>query len=106
MGIKRTPHHSLEGIKAKFSTVENLQITTVATLSADRMGFSLEDVVEAIQNLRSSDFRKSETAHSPVNHKNWHDTYVTRFRGLGIYLKFAGETLISVNVTSFKEYER
>lgn len=104
MSVKRIPHHSLGGIKAKFSTVANLDISTVATRSAERLGFSLEDIVDAIQNLGSADFRKSETAHSPINQRNWHDTYVTRYQGLDIYLKFAGETLIDLSLTSFKEF--
>lgn len=106
MSVKRVPHHSLGGIKAKFSTVADLDISTVAKRSAERLGFSLEDVVDAIQNLRSADFRKSETSHNPINHRNWHDTYVTWYQGLEIYLKFAGETLLDLSVTSFKEFER
>jgi len=106
MSVKRTPHHSLDGIKARFTTIENLDIATAAMRSSQRLGFSLEDIVDAIQNLRGADFRKSETAHNPRNHKNWHDTYVARYHGLEIYLKFAGETLIDVRLTSFKEYEK
>jgi motility quorum-sensing regulator/GCU-specific mRNA interferase toxin len=46
---------------------------------------------------------KSETAHNPVNSKVWHDSYRIQCDGLYLYLKFAGETLIDVVLTSFKE---
>jgi motility quorum-sensing regulator/GCU-specific mRNA interferase toxin len=106
MSIKGRPHHSLEGIQTKFGSVGELEITGTATRNARGLGLSLQDVVDAIQQLRGSDFRKSETAHNPVNHKIWHDTYITRYRDLRIYLKFAGETLIDVTLTSFKEHEK
>ena len=49
------------------------------------------------------DFVKSETAHSPPNARVWHDTCHIPRDGLFLYLKFAGETLIDVALTSFKE---
>jgi len=77
MTVKRKPHHDLTAIQAKFA-----------------------DVVQA---LEPADFVKSETAHSPPNSKVWHDTYNIPCDGLFLYLKFAGETLIDVVLTSFKE---
>lgn len=56
-----------------------------------------------VQALEPGDFVKSETAHNPVNHRVWHDSCKIPCDGLFLYLKFAGETLIDVVLTSFKE---
>lgn len=103
MAIKRKPHHDLTAVQAKFAQVDALEITRVAVESARALGYSLEDVVEAVQALERGDFIKSETAHSPPNSKVWHDTYNMSWDGRWLYLKFAGETLIDVRLTSFKE---
>lgn len=103
MSVKRRPHHDLMAVKARFASVETLEITTTAVRSARALGFSLEDILEVVQALKREDFVKSETAHSPPNSKRWHDSYVTPFDGRDLYLKFAGETLIDVVLTSFKE---
>ena len=103
MTVKRKPHHDLAAIQAKFADVESLEITTKAVRDAQAIGYSLEDVVDVVQVLESGDFVKSETAHSPPNSKVWHDTYNIPCDGLYLYLKFAGETLIDVVLTSFKE---
>lgn len=47
--------------------------------------------------------RKRVPHHNPVNSKVWHDSYRIPCDGLYLYLKFAGETLIDVVLTSFKE---
>lgn len=103
MTVKRTPHHDLAAIQAKFADVESLEITTRAVRDAQAIGYSLEDIVDVVQALEPGDFVKSETAHNPPNHKVWHDTYNIPCDGLFLYLKFAGETLIDVVLTSFKE---
>jgi motility quorum-sensing regulator / GCU-specific mRNA interferase toxin len=106
VAIKQRPHHNLATIKAKFATVETLEITRTAVDGARALGYALEDVVEAVQALEPSDFVKSETAHSPPNSKVWHDTYNLPWDDRWLYLKFAGETLIDVTLTSFKEASR
>jgi motility quorum-sensing regulator/GCU-specific mRNA interferase toxin len=103
MTVKRKPHHDLAAIQAKFADVESLEITTKAARDALAIGYSLADVVDVVQALERDDFVKSETAHSPPNSKVWHDTYNIPCDGLYLYLKFAGETLIDVQLTSFKE---
>ena len=103
MAIKRKPHHPLAAVQAKFAKVETLEITRTAVEGARALGYSLEDIVEAVQALEPGDFIKSETAHSPPNSKVWHDTYNLPWDGRRLYLKFAGETLIDVTLTSFKE---
>lgn len=103
MTSKRKPHHDLAAIKVKFGTAETLEITTTALRSARALGFALDDVAATVQLLERSDFVKSETAHNPANSRVWHDSYVMPFDGLLLYLKFAGETLVDVVLTSFKE---
>ena len=108
MTVKRSPHHDLVGIQAKFATVKTLDATKTALLSAQALGYGRQRIVEAVQSLNPSDFVKSETAHSPPNHKVWHDTYNLAWNERWLYLKFAGETLVDIRLTSFKEqhYDR
>lgn len=103
MAVKRRPHHDLEAIKAKFGAVETLEITRTALRSAQAIGFALEEVVEVVKALEKEDFVKSETAHSPRNPRCWHDTYMTPWDDAELYLKFAGETLLDIVLTSFKD---
>lgn len=103
MTVKRKPHHGLAGIKAKFVDVDTLEITGRATRDARAIGYTLEDIVGVVQALEPGDFVKSETAHNPPNHRVWHDSYVIPYDDLWLYLKFAGETLVDVVLTSFKE---
>ena len=103
MTIKRRPHHDLAAVKSKFAQVATLEITRSAVQGAHALGYGLEDIVEAVQALEPGDFVKSETAHSPPNSRVWHDTYNLPWDDRWLYLKFAGETLIDVTLTSFKE---
>lgn len=103
MSVKLKPHHDLSAIQAKFASVDTLEITGKATRDARDLGYTLEDIVAVVQALEARDFVKSETAHSPPNSKVWHDTYQIPYDELFLYLKFAGETLIDVVLTSFKE---
>lgn len=103
MAVKRKPHHDLAGIQARFADVDTLEITGKAARDARALGYSLEDVVDVVQALEVGDFVKSETAHNPPNSRVWHDTYHIPCDGLFLYLKFAGETLIDIVLTSFKE---
>ena len=101
--VKRKPHHDLVSIKAKFTVVDTLEMTGAALRGAQAIGYTLEDVVDVVQALNTEDFVKSETAHNPPNHKVWHDTYVIPFDAMDLYLKFAGETLLDLVMTSFKD---
>jgi len=103
MAIKRKPHHDLTAVKAKFARVDTLEVTRSAVEGARALGYSLADIIAAVQALEPGDFIKSETAHNPPNSKIWHDSYTMPWDGLQLYLKFAGETLIDVTLTSFKE---
>lgn len=101
--IKRRPHHELSAVQARFADVDSLEITRKAKLDAEAAGFSLKDVIAIVQALEPGDFVKSETAHSPRNSRIWHDTYLIGWDGITLYLKFAGEVLVDVVLTSFKE---
>ena len=87
----------------RFARADTLEITRTAVEGARRLGFTLADVAAVVQALAARDFVKSETAHSPPNSNVWHDTYKVSWGGRRLYLKFAGETLIDVTLTSFKE---
>jgi motility quorum-sensing regulator/GCU-specific mRNA interferase toxin len=64
MPVKRTPHHDLKAIQAKFADVDTLEITSKAARDAQKIGYSLEDIVDVVQALEPGDFIKSETAHN------------------------------------------
>lgn len=51
MTVKRTPHHDLASVQAKFSSAESLEITGKALRNARATGYSLEDIVEVVQAL-------------------------------------------------------
>ena len=105
MTVKRKAHHDLAAIQEKFASVDTLEMTTSAFRSAQEIGFGRKEVVAAVQALERSDFVKSETAHNPLNHRCWHDTYRSLQDEYYLYLKFAGETLIDVVLVSFKEVD-
>ena len=83
--------------------MESLSITAAAIRGAQAIGYALEDVIDVVQALEPEDFVKSETAHNPPNHRVWHDTYIIPYDDMDLYLKFAGETLVDIVLTSFKE---
>ena len=104
--VKLKPHHPLAKVQEKFATIDALQITVTALMSAQAINYSRQDVVDAVQALTGRNFVKSETAHSPPNSKIWHDTYRQDSGSRQLYLKFAGETLVDVTLVSFKEARR
>ncbi|KAG5733945.1 hypothetical protein E4T56_gene5744, partial [Termitomyces sp. T112] len=71
---------------AKFADVDTLEITSKAARDAQKIGYSLEGIVDVVQALEPGDFIKSETAHNPPNHRIWHDTYNIPCDGL--WLRF------------------
>lgn len=100
---KLKPHHDLKGIQAKFSDVDALEITRTAESTARKLGYGLQDIVDAVQDLRPSDFVSSSPAHSPPVPGVWHDTYTMRWGDHHLYIKFAGTTIIDIVLVSFKD---
>lgn len=103
---KLKPHHDLSLIQSKFGNVNDLEITRTAENNAKDLGYGLQDIVEAIQDLEPGDFVSSNPAHSPPVPGVWHDTYNMRWDGHHLYIKFAGQTIVDIVLVSFKEKER
>ncbi len=81
------PKYNLEKIKIAFDTTEKLNMTYSAMQGQYELGFSDQDVVDAIQALTCVDFYKS----MPPKHKNysaWHDVYKSTFKNVDLYIKF------------------
>ncbi len=100
---KKHPTHNLKKIQEAFDTTDKLVITQTAQRSAFNMGYSLDDVVDAVQELLPEDFVHSKPAHSPAVHGFWHDTYIMPWDKKKIFIKFAGATIVDITLTSFKE---
>lgn len=92
--------YDLEAIKHAFSTVKKLRITNTALKDARLMGFTSQDMVDAIQELKRKDFIKSMTTHS--DHRIWQDVYNTEYNGYFLYIKFQVDEMGHF-VISFKE---
>ena len=100
---KKRPTHDLKKIQEAFDTIDNLVITGTAQRSAFKMGYALDDVVAAVQDLLPEDFVHSKPAHSPARRGVWHDTYIMPWDKRNIFIKFAGATIVDITLTSFKE---
>lgn len=92
------PKYDLEIIKIAFNTTEKLTMTYSAMQGQYELGFSDQDVVDAIQALTCADFYKS----MPPKHESysaWHDVYKSTFKDVDLYIKFQidkrGEMIIS-----------
>lgn len=78
--------YDLEAIKLAFSSVKVLRVTATALKDARAMGFSQQDMVDAIQRLTRKNFVKSMTTYA--DHRVWQDVYNTEFNGYCLYIKF------------------
>lgn len=97
---KRVKTYDLQSIKLAFSAVEKLRMTASALRDARSLGFSQQDIVDTIQQLKRADFVKSMTTYS--DHRVWQDVYNTEYNGYCIYIKFQVDELGHF-VISFKE---
>ncbi|MBX3708750.1 MAG: type II toxin-antitoxin system MqsR family toxin [Gammaproteobacteria bacterium] len=97
---KRVATYDLETVKLAFSTVKKLRATATALKDARLMGFTQQDMVDAIQQLKRKDFVKSMTTHS--DHRIWQDVYNTEYNGYFLYIKFQVDEMGHF-VISFKE---
>ena len=100
---KRKRSYDLEALKKYFSKIGQLgfSITGTAFNSAQQMGFSREDIVKAIQELKPSDFYKSMT--SRTEHRIWQDVYHLDFQKTELYIKFTVRPDGNFLLISFKE---
>lgn len=92
--------YDLEAIKLALSSVKKLHITATALKSARAMGFSSQDIVDAVQQIKRKDFIKSMTTYA--DHRIWQDVYNTEFNGYLLYIKFQVDALGHF-IISFKE---
>lgn len=101
MNEKRKPEYVLEEIKKAFSKAERLRMTVSAKQGQVSLGFTDEDVVNAIQALTTRDFYKSMAPRHP-GFVAWQDVYKSRFKGIELYIKFQVGTRGEL-ILSFKE---
>lgn len=103
MSHSATRTYSLDRIKEQFSSLSGLKMTGSSRQGAASLGFSDEEIMNAIQALGDSDFYKSMAPTSP-GFINWQDVYKSHFRDVELYIKFqlakSGELFI---LLSFKE---
>lgn len=97
---KQVRTYDLEAIKLAFPTTIKLRVTNTALRDARAMGFSQQDMVDAIQQLKRTDFVKSMTTHA--DHRVWQDVYNTEFNGYLLYIKFQVDEMGHF-IISFKE---
>ena len=101
MNDRKTPEYALENIKKVFSRVDHLRMTVSAKQGQISLGFTDEDVVNAIQALTSRNFYKSMPPKHP-GFTAWQDVYKSRFKGIDLYIKFQVGTRGEL-ILSFKE---
>ncbi|GFE77526.1 type II toxin-antitoxin system MqsR family toxin [Novosphingobium sp. TCA1] len=99
---KRKAHHDLAAIQSLFAN-GNGPMTRTAIRSAQAIGYLPSEICEVICELEPKHFVKSATAHNPVNPNCWHDTYIFDDVEIELFIKFAGEDIENIVLTSFKE---
>lgn len=94
----KKPKYNLDTIKSAFCSVDKLNMTFSAMQGQYELGFSDQDVVDAIWALTDADFYKS----MPPEHAGfsaWQDVYKSVFKRTELYIKFQidkrGEVIIS-----------
>ncbi len=85
--MNTTPAYDLATVKAAFCTVNRLRITLSARQGAVELGFSDQDIVDAIQALKPADFYKTMAPVTP-GFAAMQDVYRPTFRGMALYIKF------------------
>jgi len=94
------PTYDLSSIKAALSSVGSLRMTGSSRVTAVALGFDDQDIVNAIQSIKSSDFYKTMPSQKMPSSPN-QDVYKFQFKGIDIYAKF--QNLCGFIVVSFKE---
>jgi hypothetical protein len=101
MKESQAPSYYLNDIKKAFDDVTKLRMTVSAKQGQIILGFTDQDVVDAIQNLQACDFYKSMVPKKP-GFITWQDVYKSFFKGFGLYIKFQVGTQGEL-ILSFKE---
>ncbi len=84
---RKSPTYDLATIQVTFSTVDTLRMTGSARRGAVALGFSDQDVVDAIKALSPDDFYKSMPPVNPA-FTAMQDVYKSVFHGIELYIKF------------------
>jgi motility quorum-sensing regulator / GCU-specific mRNA interferase toxin len=98
---KRTPHYSLNAIKAAFADPHCLNRTVSAEEGACDLEMNETEVVAVIQALSRTDFDKSMT--SIADYKVWQDVYKPIVAQRTVYVKFTLDNQKEFLLISFKE---
>jgi len=101
MTEKKTPTHDLQAIRAKFSKIEDLNVTTAALKTATELGFDAQGIVDVIQRIEARDFFKSMTSYA--DSKVWQDVYYVPHEVSSLYVKFTSDVVTDFKLLSFKE---
>jgi len=94
------PTYNLSSIKSAMSSVASLRITGSSRQTIQLLGFDDQDVVDAIQSIKNSDFHKTMPSNQMPTAPN-QDVYKFSYNGVEIYAKF--QNLAGFIVVSFKE---
>jgi len=81
------PAYDLDEIKFQFKSEKGLLLKPPAINGMHELRFGFEDVIDAIQAIKASDFHKSMTPDS-LYFTSILDVYRPTFRGIELYIKF------------------
>jgi len=101
MTEKRKPTYDLQAFKAAFSSVERLNVTGTAIMTATAIGFDRHAIVATIQTMQRAQFYKSMTSHG--DHRVWQDVYHVPSPVGTLYVKFTADVVSEFLLLSFKE---
>ncbi len=101
MSESTRPSYNLSDIKKAFSNENKLIMTVSAKQGQLLLGFSDQDVIDAIHSLTNNDFYKSMEPKTP-GFTAWQDVYKSNFKGVHLYIKFQVNTYGEL-ILSFKE---
>jgi Motility quorum-sensing regulator, toxin of MqsA len=93
-----SPKYNLDSIKLAFNTTDKLNMTFTAMSGQYALGFSDQEVVDAVQALSGTNFHKSMP---PIKDgfTAWQDVYKSEFKEKKLYIKFQignkGEVIVS-----------
>lgn len=82
-----TPTYDLLLIQTAFSSVNTLRMTGSAQQGAVQLGFSDQDIVDAIKALKPKDFYKTMKPVKP-GFTEMQDVYRSTFQDIDLYIKF------------------